>query len=265
MNNIKNKINYVKKFIYIYTYEIIANKGSIISDIVVGISLPVIIQLISWNYIYSNNQTIHNYSFLQMSIYIITTVTLFGINNGNEIIRETSERIKTGSIDLYNIKPLSYFHLSFFTTIGRDFFIILFVYLVLITSCILNNNFNYIIPVLFFLFLSQYISFQISYICSLANYWFVKDNLITFMYFTSSQILGGILLPVEFWPEPFQTILKYNPFRVTISGIPDLILHPNKESLVKFIFLLLFYGLLFHLIIQFLTKKSTKIYTSYGG
>jgi ABC-type uncharacterized transport system permease subunit len=85
------------------------------------------------------------------------------------------------------------------------------------------------------------------------------------MYFLLAQILGGILLPIEFWPETFQILLKYNPFRVTISGIPDLILNPSNLSLLKYTCLLIFYGILFQLIILFLTKKSTKINPSYGG
>jgi ABC-2 type transport system permease protein len=265
MNNFIEKLKQIKKFIYIYTYEILSHKGSILCDLFIGLSLPITIQIISWNYIYSSENHIHNYTYLKMILYIIATVTMFKLNNGYDLINDTSKRIQNGSIDIFNIKTMSYFSFSLFTMIGREIFFIIFGIIVLVSCCILNNNYIYIIPTIVFLFLSQFICFQISYIFALINYWVVQNDLLQFMYFLLAQILGGILLPIEFWPETFQILLKYNPFRVTISGIPDLILNPSNLSLLKYTCLLIFYGILFQLIILFLTKKSTKINPSYGG
>ena len=66
MNNFIEKLKQIKKFIYIYTYEILSHKGSILCDLFIGLSLPITIQIISWNYIYSSESHIHNYTYLKM-------------------------------------------------------------------------------------------------------------------------------------------------------------------------------------------------------
>jgi ABC-2 type transport system permease protein len=264
-HNIFSNLKKLRKFIYIYSYEILSNKGTIFSELIIAISLPVIIQIITWNYIYSKNEIIHDYSYLKMTIYVITTVILFNLNNPYDVISDISNKIKSGAIDTFHIKPIPYINFQFFAYLGRNVFMIIFAFLVIVSSNFISGNISYLLPIIFFLFLSQYICFQMAYIFGLLNYWFINDNLLIFLIYTSSQILGGILIPIEFWPEPFQTILGYNPFRLTVSGIPDLILNPNIYSLLKITILFIIYGFLLNKLIQFLTKLSIKKYNSYGG
>ena len=80
-----------------------------------------------------------------MILYIIATVTMFNLNNGYDLINDTSKRIQNGTIDIFNIKTMSYFTFSLFTMIGRQIFFIIFGIIVLVSCCILNNNYMYII------------------------------------------------------------------------------------------------------------------------
>ncbi|WP_233231307.1 ABC-2 family transporter protein [Silvanigrella aquatica] len=253
------------KFIKIYSYEVLSNKGSIFSELIASLFFPILIQLLTWTYIYSKNDDILLYSREKMILYIIITVFLVNLNNGHDIIYETSNRIKSGLIDTYSIKPIDYNNFQFFSFIGKNFIVIVISLIIISSINIIFGNLLFLFPVIIFVLVSQYICFQLSYIFGLSSFWFVNYGFLTFLYYSLTNIFGGVLLPIEFWPEPFQTILRYNPFRLTVSGIPDLILNPNIYSFLQLSALFLFYGILFNLIIKYLKNKAINKYISYGG
>lgn len=255
----------LNKFIRIFSIEILLNKGTIISEIIGGLTLPIIIQLLTWKFVFSKTETINNYTFNQMAINIFITVLFLVISDGFSVIEEMSRRIKNGSIEVFRLKPMSYFNLTLYTYIGRNIPFILATIIILVIFTIIYTKIHFIIPIITIFLVAQFISFQISYIFSLFSYWFINHYLINYFYYLSLQIFGGILIPINLWPEPYQSILKYNPFRIVISGVTDILLNPSAKSIFYFLILSFFYYVIFMFLIHFIENLTIKKYHSYGG
>lgn len=254
----------IKNFTKIYTAEFLANKSVVISITIGGLILPILIQSLTWNFVFSNNEQIKQYTFSQMLIYIVITVLLMISNDSDEIIGSMSERIKNGSIDVYKTKPISNFCLIMYTSIGRNFIFILSCFAILGGFSLFYNTIL-TIPILILYFLSQILIIQLSYIFSLACYWFINSHFINYFFYLITQIFGGFLIPIDLWPEPFQSILRYNPFRIMISAIPDILLNPNIKNISTVFLLAIFYIIFFIFLINFIEKLTIKKYTSHGG
>lgn len=120
MEIIKNIVK-IKNFIKIYTAEFFSNKSTVISITIGGLILPILVQLITWNFVFASNEQIKQYTFSQIIIYVCITVLFMMTNDSDEIIRTMSERIKNGNIDVYKTKPISNFSLILHISIGRNF------------------------------------------------------------------------------------------------------------------------------------------------
>ncbi len=265
MNKIKIIFNKVKSFLKIYAYESTLDFGLIFSDIIIGITIPVFIQIILWNYIYSEKGEIHGYSNIKIILYSTITIIFSRFNHGHNIIVETSENIKNGKIDIYNIKPISYQNYQLLKFYGQNIVYIPIIIFFIFSSLLLFGNFYFIIPIILFVLWSQYISFQLSFILGMFSHWIINDKFLSFFYFVSLSIFGGMLLPIEFWPENIQIILKYNPFRLLVSGIPDFILNPSLSLFWTLLFLFLFYTFFLEFIIKILSLFTIKYSESNGG
>ncbi|WGL61020.1 ABC-2 family transporter protein [Pigmentibacter sp. JX0631] len=265
--NLMTMIKYsekIKKFIKIYTTEFLANKATVISLTIGGFILPILVQLITWNFVFANNEQIKQYTFSQIVIYVSITVLLMVTNDSDEIISTMSERIKNGSIDIYKTKPISNFSLILHTSLGRNCIFIALTSLILFIFTIVFNPII-TIPVFILYLLSQILLIQIAYTFSLFCYWFINSFFINYLFYLVLQIVGGFLIPIDLWPEPYQTVLRYNPFRIIISAIPDVILNPTPKNLISTFLLAIFYIIVFIYIIKFIEKITIKKYTSHGG
>ncbi len=260
---IDNYLN-IKNFIRIYTYEFLANKSVVLSTTIGGLVLPITIQTLTWNYIFSNNTEIKYYTFSQIFIYICITVLLMVTDDSEDIISNMSERIKDGSIDTYKVKPISNFNLILLSSIGRNYIIMLSTFLILAIFTLIYN-YSVTVPVLILYLFSQFLVIQMAYVFSLFCYWFINNSFINYLFYLVTQIFGGFLIPIDLWPEPFQSILRYNPFRIIISAIPDIILNPSTKNITTIFFLAIFYNIFFIFIIKFLEEITIKNYNSQGG
>jgi ABC-2 type transport system permease protein len=264
-NKIKNKINTIKAFLKTYTYESVSDFCLIFSDIIIGISIPVFIQIILWNYVYSETTEINGYSNTKVILYAIITIIFSRFNNGHNIIVDTSEYIKNGIIDLYNIKPVSYKTFQLLKFCGQNTIYFPLITIFTTVSLFLFGDLNFIIAIIIFIIWSQYISFQLSYILGMFSYWLINDKFLSFLYFVSLSIFGGMLIPIEFWPENIQIFLKYNPFRLLVSGIPDFILNPKLSIFINLLCLFIFYTFILNYIIKIISKHTIKYCESNGG
>ncbi|WP_158999323.1 ABC-2 family transporter protein [Pigmentibacter ruber] len=263
MEIIKNIVK-IKNFIKIYTAEFLSNKSTVISITIGGLILPILVQLITWNFVFASNEQIKQYTFSQIIIYVCITVLFMMTNDSDEIIRTMSERIKNGSIDVYKTKPISNFSLILHISIGRNFIFMTLTSIILVFFTFIFNS-SITIHVFILYILSQILTIQIAYTFSLFCYWFINSVFINYLFYLILQIFGGFLIPIDLWPEPYQTVLRYNPFRILISATPDIILNPTPTNLKTIFFLAIFYIITFIFIIKFIEKITIKKYTSHGG
>ena len=171
----------IKNFIKIYTAEFLANKATVISLSIGGFILPILVQLITWNFVFANNEQIKQYTFFQIIIYVCITVLLMVTNDSDEIISTMSERIKNGSIDIYKIKPISNFNLILHSSIGRNCIFLSLTSLILVVFTLIFNPII-TIPVFILYLLSQILLIQISYTFSLFCYWFINSVFINYLF-----------------------------------------------------------------------------------
>jgi ABC-2 type transport system permease protein len=190
------------------------------------------------------------------------------LNINYRIVGLLSSYVKTGEILRIITRPfkLKLFLSLYFT--GKNIIRILTFLIVLVTILIFYKKFN---TVNFFEFLIiailGYIFFiLLSLLISSLSFWFEDISSANLFFYFISALLGGIILPIEFYPSFFKEIVQFLPFyylyylptKILIKGIPF-------YEFLKAILILLFYLLLLLVINELIWKKGMKKLIVYGG
>lgn len=211
---------------------------------------------------YSVNQLI-TYYFIGILIWSICGWYVF-----NNIIRE----IKDGSIINFIIKPIS-FHWYHFSaelawhTINFIFLILFFLAIFIFSKNYIVLNFDPLSLILFVfsLGIGCFITFEFNMLLGMAAFWLVNANGLGSFYWFIMSLLGGMLLPINFFPEHFRNIINLLPFRFMYAFPIEIYLKQisPKTILVSFA-VAIFWILIIYKIYKIAWQKGIKIYTGYG-
>jgi ABC-2 type transport system permease protein len=267
LNKVIYDIKYMLQFWHIGLKETFIDRGMLVVDCLIGTTLPILVQLCFWNYAFSNNNEkfIQNYTFDKIALYVTVSVIIARLNNPWKMIEKFSDQIKSGEFDSYLIKPESHFNYFKNLFYGENIVYLVLLLIFLIPSFYIYSKFIFLIPLLLFLYFSQYICFQMGYIFGLCSFWLINSNFLGFMFYVLTFSLGGVLLPIEFWPEVLQPLLMYNPFRLIVSGVVDVAINPNMNKVITLSLMYIFYYYLFKILIIKLLALSKNVYNSGGG
>ncbi|APJ02619.1 hypothetical protein [Silvanigrella aquatica] len=261
------KIKNIYQFMNVSMKSTYIDSGMFLTDIIIGISVPVLIQICFWSHAFNSNvnQIFYNFTFDKIIFYVIITVILGRMNNPWHIIDIISGQIKSGEFDSYLVKPMTHFsyYKNFFY--GQNIIYLIILCIFLIPAFFIYSHIIYFFPLVLFLYFSQYICFQMGYIFGILAFWVINSNFLAFSFFVLTFCLGGIILPLEFWPNILQPLLEYNPFRLVISGVADMAINPSFHKVIKLSIMYIFYYFLFKIIINKLLSLSKNVYNSSGG
>ncbi len=181
------------------------------------------IYLLLWKAIYSNgNGVISGFTINMMIWYLVLTevVTLSTTN----YYQEVSDDIKTGNIAYLLNKPYHYVTYSFYNNMGK---IMVRMLVNIVVGFIVGmvfvgplKGFNlYMIPFVFIcLLLGMFINYFINFALALSAFW-VEENLpFRWIYQKLIFTLGGMLLPLDLFPNWLQGISKKLPFAYVTYG-----------------------------------------------
>ncbi|HEY9679850.1 MAG TPA: ABC-2 family transporter protein [Drouetiella sp.] len=201
-----------------------------------GIILYIFLRLWQVTYGETGSQTLGGFTLNQMLWYLAITESI--ILSGPRVAQAVDQDIRTGAISVHFIRPLSYPLYCMFNTLGERvvrFSVNLFV------GAMISLVFVGFIPMTasgFLLFLAALpfafiVDFLGNFLIGLAAFWLEDTNGLVLIYSRGTMILGGMLIPMELFPDSWQSMLKLLPFSAIVYGPARLFVQPDAQFFVE--------------------------------
>lgn len=240
----------------------------LLSTLFLVVIMFVFVQLWKVTYAATPSSAFAGYGLPQIIWYLVATESI--VTSLPRIHSTIDGGVKNGDLALRLNKPYSYllFHYSTFLSQG-----LLQLGLKLavggLTAYLLVGGFRFYwpgIPALLLIYLTtQAINFCYSAAVGLAAFW-LED--ITGLYFVVDRlkwILGGMLLPLELYPDSIRTVVERLPFRYMIAGPAHLFVYFNWAEAGRLLAAQGFWTVLFSLLCWLLYRMGVRRVDVNGG
>lgn len=195
-----------------------------------GVILYIFLRLWQVTYGETGSQTLGGLSLPQMLWYLAVTESI--ILSGPRVAQSVDQDVRTGAISIHFIRPLSYPLYCLFNTLGERavrFCVNMFV------GALISIIFVGLVPINplgFFCFLTVLplafiVDFLGNFLIGLAAFWLEDTNGLVLIYSRLTMILGGMLIPLELFPDSWQATLKLLPFSTIVYGPARLFVAPD--------------------------------------
>ncbi len=181
-----------------------------------------------------NKQTIISYAIFAMIIKISFTMD----------DEYTVQRVRTGDIGLFLIKPFNYYFMNLSECIGQSLFhfigrgIPLLVLSILIFDIDLPTNISLYLVFFSSALLGYGILFSINFIIALLSFWFIEIFSFQLMKYGMFMLFAGGMLPIDFFPDAMQPLISFLPFKYTLYVPTSIFIgHFSKELIFSQIFI----------------------------
>ncbi|MFQ9977268.1 ABC transporter permease [Clostridium cadaveris] len=205
----------------------------------------ILAQYFLWNAIYSNTTSVNNFTFEDMITYLVLSFSM-GRLYPFSVSGKFGRMVKNGDIIHNLLKPVKIEYQLFTDSLGELFYKMIFIALPIILTGYLFLDIHIMVD------MSTFIMALIFWISSYVFIFTLELSIGVFSYYTNSlwginnfkssiiSILSGKILPINFYPKLFQSIIYYLPFS-TIYFVPINILL-NKPINDAFTLLLILWG-----------------------
>lgn len=242
---------------------------------ILGDLFQTMVLLYIWFAIFSSSKSdvIQGFTFEEMIVYVVMS-TLTGMLIANDVHWEISNDVRTGTIAMNLIKPVSYQIRQYFSSIGylAVNFVFLFVPLwsgYVIFDYIANGSLPEVSRLIVYVvsvFLSSVILFYINYLFGLAA--FFVEYIFGFIFAKEAllRLLSGQLIPLSFFPAGILSVFRFLPFAGLVYTPTMLYLgkYPSSEALFN-IGVQVFWVVLLMALTQLIWKKAINRLTIMGG
>jgi ABC-2 type transport system permease protein len=168
----------------------------------------------------------------QMLWYLALTEAI--ILSAPRVSHEIDQDVRTGALAIQLIRPLSYPLYRLWTTLGERtvrFLINLgvgvLIVLVLVGPIPLQPMLVLGIPVLALAFVLDFLSYLL---IGLAAFWLEETSGIFLIYSRLTMILGGMMMPLELFPDALQAVLRWLPFANIVYGPALMVIAPDLDA-----------------------------------
>lgn len=201
-----------------------------------GVILYIFLRLWQVTYSEMGASTLGGMSLPQMLWYLAVTESI--ILSGPRVAQNVDQDVRTGAISIHFIRPLSYPLYCMFNTLGERFvrFVVNLSVGALISFCFVGfvpmnaTGLFYFITVLPLAFI---IDFFGNFLIGMAAFWLEDTNGLVLIYSRLTMILGGMLIPLELFPDAFQPALKLLPFSAIVYGPARLFVAPDFDLYIN--------------------------------
>lgn len=221
-----------------------------------------------WRSIYESNETISGLTFIQTYTYMSISTVLISLFNSRTDWK-VSMRVTNGSIISYYTKPVSVQLQFFFDAIGSMCvqFLLVTMPVVLIVTHVRKLGIS--LNVLFFiisLLLAFTINFCLEYIVGTLSFYTESLWGIIILKNTVISFLSGGLVPLYFFPDIIQPIIKWLPFRCIIDIPIDILFEQTKGvSTISNLLTQIAWVLILIIISRYFFHRSEKVLIINGG
>jgi ABC-2 type transport system permease protein len=202
--------------------------------IFLGVILYIFLQLWRATYAQTGATQLGGLTLTQMLWYLAMTESI--ILSGPRVAQEVDQDVRTGALSIQLIRPLSYPLYRLWNTLGER-----------ITRFVLNALVGATIALLFVgpiplslaglalfvpvLLLAFVLDFLGHFLIGLAAFWLEDTSGLMLIYTRVTMILGGMLLPIELFPDSWQPLIKALPFASIVYGPARMFIHPDLAYL----------------------------------
>lgn len=195
-----------------------------------GVILYIFLRLWQVTYGETGSHTLGGLSLPQMLWYLAITESI--ILSGPRVAQSVDQDVRTGAISIHFIRPLSYPLYCLFNTLGERSVRFLVNVSVGALISVVFVGFIPLNPVGIFYFLTVLplafvIDFLGNFLIGLAAFWLEDTNGLVLIYSRLTMILGGMLIPLELFPDSWQGILRMLPFSAIVYGPARLFVSPG--------------------------------------
>lgn len=195
-----------------------------------GVILYIFLRLWQVTYGETGAKTLGGFSIQQMLWYLAVTESI--ILSGPRVAQTVDQDVRTGAISIHFIRPLSYPLYCLFNTLGER--AVRFFVNMSVGACIAFAFVGFVPMTLsgvlcFFtvLPLAFVIDFLGNFLIGLAAFWLEDTNGLVLIYSRMTMILGGMLIPLELFPDSWQGTLKLLPFSTIVYAPARLFVSPD--------------------------------------
>lgn len=230
----------------------------------------VFIMLMLWKNIYGQSgEIIAGFTLTQMIWYLIVTemVTLSKSN----VFTEASEDVKKGNIAYLINKPYNYVFYCFFNSLGEigtklisNMAIAIIIGLIYVGPL---HQFNpqHLPLILLSILLGIFINFFIYMNLALTAFWLEENTAFMWIYSKLIFTLGGMLIPIEMFPDWLERISRYLPFAYVTYGPAKLAVSFSMTDFIRTVSYQMGYLALFIIISLVVFGKGVRALNVNGG
>ena len=182
------------------------------------------IEFLIWKQVFQtqNISEIRGFTFKGLMVYIFLCMIVGQLKSSWATSIEMIEAIRTGELNKYLIRPISFFAYHFMMFIGHNsLFYIVYASLLIIFPFIMPGwVFPTIIHVVGFivaLLISVYLSYSIYFCMVCFAFWFGEVRSLVIAYNIGNIVMSGQLIPLKLFPEPALHIINKTPLQFLVD------------------------------------------------
>ena len=186
---------------------------------VVAIFSGLFIEYQIWSLIFISQEltNVNGFEFKELMVFIFLSIMVGQLKSSWHTSGEMIEGIRTGDINKFLIRPISYFWYHFMMFIGVNslyytvYSIILFSVITIFPDLMFPEAINFF-GFIMALLISIFLSYCIYYIMICFAFWFGEVRSIIVAYNLTMLVLAGQYIPIRLFPEPIIKVMELTPF-----------------------------------------------------
>jgi ABC-2 type transport system permease protein len=239
----------------------------LITDLIIATGVPFFIQFAIWRFVYqgASDDALPQYTLEETYLYYVAVLALNRLNNTYDLIFRVSTNVHEGQLEGIFIKPISYFQYNFFIFLGES--ILYYVPILIIAIFVIASGAGWsgVIGFILLSLVNLFFCFLLGFLMSLSTFWLTRPDMTLSFQVILASVIGGTLLPISYWPDFLQPLMRYNPFRLIISGPAEFLLRPSNELLIELSSLYVVWFLIMLGACKVTFKLASNRYSGAGG
>lgn len=213
------KLKFPSKYFWIFRLDL-KQRFFYVADYVFSALFIVVILFVFtnlWSTIFAGRAEIEGITIVQLIWYLALTEAITMSNSWRSTFEDVSSEIKSGTIANYLTKPLSYIGWQFSTNFSKSlvYFVTVLAIGAIITYFLVGSmsfSLTTIIPLTILVLSAFVLSFFVGMAFVSLAFWVEDVNAIYWILQKALFILGGMLVPIDLYPEFIREYLYYIPF-----------------------------------------------------
>ncbi len=233
-----------------------------------AVILYIFMRLWKVTYEHSGVQQLGGLTLPEMLWYLVLTESI--IMSGPRVTQLVDEDVRTGSLAVQLVRPLSYPLYRLFSTIGERSvrFLITFGAAATIAFFLVGPLPDWHWDSLLFaitLPLAFVLDFLGYFLVGLGAFWIEDTTGPMLIYSRLTMILGGMLLPLQLFPEWLQTPLHMLPFASVVYGPARMFVHPNPVECTQLLLNQIVWIAVFAAVVATVYNIALRRISAHGG